>query len=84
MHFLLSSGEETQALLQNQLNQLIRLGVADSMAPSVADLIPDSEVKLIAYLKQLEGKANPPRGIPPVSVTSAGSDAYKKSSLEGS
>jgi len=90
VHFLLSSGEETQELLQNQLNQLIRLGVADSMAEAVADLIPNSEVKLIAYLKQLEGKAHlegkasPPTMVRPVSAINAGSDAYDNSSLEGS
>lgn len=73
IHFLLSGGEETQELLQNQMDQLIRFGVADSMADAVAALVPDCEAQLIAHLKQLEGKTNPRNVIRPVSVL--GSDA---------
>ncbi|MGB1930153.1 MAG: hypothetical protein ACPHO8_12660, partial [Mariniblastus sp.] len=57
----------------NQMDQLIRFGVADSMADAVAALVPDCEAKLIAHLKQLEGKTNPRNVIRPVSVL--GSDA---------
>ena len=76
VHFLLSGGEETQKLLQNQMKQLMRLGVADSMAEAVADLIPDSESKLIAHLKLLEGKSSLPGVSRPIGVNGASRDTY--------
>lgn len=76
VHFLLSGGEETQKLLQNQMKQLMRLGVADSMAEAIADLIPDSESKLIAHLKLLEGKSSLPRVSRPIDLVGPSRDTY--------
>jgi len=68
IHFLLSGGEGHQKLLQNQMKQLIRLGVADPMARAVAESIPNCESKLIAHLEQLEKKSSQPTSVRPTSV----------------
>lgn len=76
VHFLLSGGEKTQKLLQNQMKQLIRLGVADSMAKAIAESIPDCEAKLIAHLEQLEGKSSQPNSSRPVGAIGNSEGAF--------
>jgi hypothetical protein len=76
VHFLLSGGEKTQKLLQNQMKQLIRLGVADSMAKAVAESIPNCEAKLIAHLEQLEGKSSQPNSSRPVGAIENSEGAF--------
>lgn len=82
VHFLLSSGEGNQKFLQNQVKQLIRLGVADPIGRAVVETIPNCESNLIAHLEQLEKKLSQPNSVRPVSVIGSGEDTFCEAFLE--
>jgi hypothetical protein len=54
VHFLLSGGPQSRAIVQDHLQQLIDKGQAEPMFPKVAVEFPDFETKLIVHLKALD------------------------------
>ena len=76
VHFLLSGDEQTRKIVQNQMKQLIRLGVAEPMAESLAESIPDCESKLISHLRRLEGKSTLSGAKRPVNAIPVSDEAF--------
>jgi hypothetical protein len=83
VHFLLSGDEQTRKIVQNQMKQLIRLGVAEPMAESLAESIPDCESKLISHLRRLEGKSTLSDAQRPVNAIPVSDEAFSAATTEG-